>query len=192
MVSKMLRPVVLSGPSGCGKSTLLEKLFKDHPSSFGFSVSHTTRKPRKGEVNGKHYHFTTIAEMEKDIEDGCFIEYTKFSGNMYGTSKQAINDVLNDQRICLLDVDEAGVKSIKQTDLDALYVFIAPPSLEELKNRLMKRGTESEESLQRRMSTASSAIDFSKQAGSYDVIIVNEDLEVAYNQLKEFLIQFTS
>jgi len=185
----MLRPVVLSGPSGCGKSTLLNKLFQEFPNAFGFSVSHTTRQPRKGEENGKHYHFTTKQLMQEEIKEGNFVEHAQFSGNMYGTSKSAIETVLKNNRICLLDIDEQGVKSIKGTDLDALYIFIAPPSIDELRNRLLKRGTETEDSIEKRMSTASSAIQFSESSGSYDVIIVNEDIDTAYSELKKFLLQ---
>uniref|UniRef100_H2XSK1 guanylate kinase n=1 Tax=Ciona intestinalis TaxID=7719 RepID=H2XSK1_CIOIN len=184
-----LRPVVFSGPSGSGKSTLLGLLFKEFPNEFGFSVSHTTRQPRPGEVGGKHYHFTTVEEMEKEIHRGNFIEHAKFSNNMYGTSKQAVQDVLKNNKICLLDIDEQGVKSIKKTDLDPLCVFIAPPSLETLQNRLNERGTETAESIERRMATAASALQYSKEKGVYDIIIVNDILEAAYKKLKEFLLQ---
>ncbi|XP_078489522.1 retinol dehydrogenase 10-B isoform X1 [Ciona intestinalis] len=186
-----LRPVVFSGPSGSGKSTLLGLLFKEFPNEFGFSVSHTTRQPRPGEVGGKHYHFTTVEEMEKEIQHGNFIEHAKFSNNMYGTSKQAVQDVLKNNKICLLDIDEQGVKSIKKTDLDPLCVFIAPPSLKALQNRLNDRGTETAESIERRMATATSALQYSEEKGVYDIIIVNDILEAAYKKLKEFLLQMS-
>uniref|UniRef100_H2YFN8 guanylate kinase n=1 Tax=Ciona savignyi TaxID=51511 RepID=H2YFN8_CIOSA len=157
-----LRPVVFSGPSGTGKSTLLTMLFKEFPNEFGFSVSHTTRQPRPGEVTGTHYHFTTIEDMTKQIQQGNFIEHAKFSNNMYGTSKQAVQDVLKSHKICLLDVDEQGVKSIKKTDLNPLYIFISPPSLEALRDRLNNRGTETPDSVERRMATAVSALQYSK------------------------------
>lgn len=183
----VLRPVVMSGPSGCGKSTLLNILFKEYENAFGFSVSHTSRNPRAGEVNGEHYHFSTREEMQRQISEGLFIEHAEFSGNIYGTSKGAVQDVLNKNKICMLDLEEQGVRSIKSTDLDALFVFIKPPSMEELRNRLAKRGTETPESLEKRMNTAKSSIEFSDQPGIYDLIVVNDNLQDAYQILKNFL-----
>ncbi|XP_065523025.1 guanylate kinase isoform X4 [Lathamus discolor] len=124
------RPVVLSGPSGAGKSTLLKKLFKDYENVFGFSVSHTTRQPRPGEVNGKDYHFVTREEMQKEIDAGEFIEHAEFSGNMYGTSKGAVQAVQAQNQICVLDIDIQGVKNIKKTDLNPIYISVQPPSLD--------------------------------------------------------------
>ncbi|XP_076822390.1 guanylate kinase-like isoform X2 [Clavelina lepadiformis] len=184
-----LRPVVFSGPSGSGKSTLLNLLFKDFPNSFGFSVSHTTRQPRPGEVNGKHYHFTTVDQMETEIKEGKFIEYARFSGNLYGTSKMAVQDVLDSKRVCLLDIDEQGVKSLKASDIKPLYIFISPPSLKILQQRLTSRGTETAESIERRMQTATSALDYSKENGVYDLIVVNDVLKTAYSQLRTFLLK---
>ncbi|KAK5642642.1 hypothetical protein RI129_008809 [Pyrocoelia pectoralis] len=89
------KPLVICGPSGTGKSTLLTRLLADYPSSFGFSVSHTTRLPREGEIDGVHYHFTTVKDMKEDINEGKFIEWATFGGNMYGTSKKAV-DVVRD------------------------------------------------------------------------------------------------
>eukprot|EP01137_Pigoraptor_chileana_P037136 Opistho-2@33758 len=130
------RPLVLAGPSGAGKSTLLKRLLAEYPDVFGFSVSHTTRKPRAGEVNGRDYHFTSREEMIQGISEGQFIENAEFSGNMYGTSKRAVHDVLGKGRICILDIDMQGVRSVKNTDLRARFAFITPPSFEELERRL--------------------------------------------------------
>ncbi|XP_032557968.1 guanylate kinase isoform X2 [Chiroxiphia lanceolata] len=124
------RPVVLSGPSGAGKSTLLKKLLKDYENIFGFSVSHTTRQPRPGEVNGKDYHFVTREEMQKEIDAGEFIEHAEFSGNMYGTSKGAVQAVQAQNQICVLDIDIQGVKTIKKTDLNPIYISVQPPSID--------------------------------------------------------------
>nr|CAB3254186.1 estradiol 17-beta-dehydrogenase 11 [Phallusia mammillata] len=184
-----LRPVVFSGPSGTGKSTLLNLLFKEFPSAFGFSVSHTTRKPRPGEEDGKHYHFTTLEQMQTEIKQGKFIEHAQFSGNMYGTSIMAVEDVLKQKKICLLDIDEQGVKSIKKTNINPLYIFVAPPSLEALRERLKSRGTESEETIEKRMATAVSAMKYSEEKDAYDVIIINDILERAYKQLRDFLME---
>lgn len=183
------RPVVLSGPSGAGKSTLLKKLMKEFDSVFGFSVSHTTRKPRPGEVNGKDYHYVTREVMQAAIDNGEFIESAVFSGNMYGTSKAAVQDVQAKNLICILDIDMQGVRNIKRTDLNPIYISIQPPSMDILEKRLRDRKTESEESLQRRLHAAEVDMGYSKEPGVFDVIIINDDLDVAYGQLKEALLE---
>lgn len=184
-----LRPVVISGPSGTGKSTLLKILFNTFENTFGFSISHTTRSPRPKEQDGIDYHFSSREAMRKEIEEGKFLEHAEFSGNLYGTSRAAVQKVLDSDRICVLDVEEQGVRSIKSTDLDALYIFIKPPSLDTLRERLRNRGTETDESLKKRMDTALSAIKFSETRGVYDVIIINDDLNAAYQRLESFLIE---
>ncbi|XP_064598261.1 uncharacterized protein LOC135464694 isoform X1 [Liolophura sinensis] len=182
-----IKPVVISGPSGGGKSTLLARLFKEFEDCFAFSVSHTTRQPRKGEENGKAYHFVTKEEFKEIIKKNDFLEHAEFSGNMYGTSKQSVKDIQQTGRICILDVEINGVKSIKKTDLNARYIFVKPPNMETLAQRLEGRGTETEDSLKKRLASAQEALDFAEQPGSYDHIIVNDDLESAYKQLKDIL-----
>uniref|UniRef100_A0A665WM44 Guanylate kinase n=1 Tax=Echeneis naucrates TaxID=173247 RepID=A0A665WM44_ECHNA len=182
-----LRPVVLSGPSGAGKSTLMKRLMEDHQGVFGFSVSHTTRNPRPGEEDGKDYHFTTREAIEEGISKGEFIENAEFSGNMYGTSKAAVEDVLAKNLICILDVDIQGVKRIKETDLNPIYISIQPPSMEILEKRLRDRQTETEESLQKRLEAARIDMELSKEPGVFDIVIVNDDLDKAYEQLKDIL-----
>lgn len=183
------RPVVLSGPSGAGKSTLLKKLMKEFDSVFGFSVSHTTRKPRPGEVDGKDYHYVTREAMQAGIDNGEFIESAVFSGNMYGTSKAAVQDVQAKNLICILDIDMQGVRNIKRTDLNPIYISIQPPSKEILEKRLRDRKTESEESLQKRLHAAVVDMEFSKEPGVFDVTIINDNLDCAYGQLKEALLE---
>nr|XP_020505209.1 guanylate kinase-like isoform X1 [Labrus bergylta] len=183
------RPVVLSGPSGAGKSTLLKKLMKEYDSVFGFSVSHTTRNPRPGEVNGKDYHFVTREAMQTGIENGDFIEHAEFSGNMYGTSKAAVQDVQAKNLICILDIDMQGVRSIKRADLNPIYISIQPPSMEVLEHRLRDRKTESEESLQKRLHAARVDMEISKEQGLFDTVIVNDSLEEAHGQLKAVLLE---
>ncbi|KAK2560442.1 Guanylate kinase, partial [Acropora cervicornis] len=126
------RPLVLCGPSGCGKSTLTNRLLKDHPNKFGFSISHTTRGPRPGEVNGREYYFTDRVSMQKSVDAGEFIEWAIYNGNMYGTSKKAIQDVLDSGKACVLDIDMQGVKKMKNSGIDCYYIFVKTPSLEEL------------------------------------------------------------
>ncbi|XP_005912641.1 guanylate kinase isoform X6 [Haplochromis burtoni] len=181
------RPVVCSGPSGVGKSTLLKKLMKEYEGVFGFSISHTTRKPRPGEQNGIDYHYVTRDVMQAGIGNGDFIESAEFSGNLYGTSKAAVQEVQSKNLICLLDIDMQGVKNIKKTDLNPMFISIQPPSMEILEKRLRGRKTESEESLQKRLQTAKIEMEFSKEPGAFDVIIINDNLDDAYAKLKDAL-----
>ncbi|XP_062978698.1 guanylate kinase [Elgaria multicarinata webbii] len=181
------RPVVLSGPSGAGKSTLLKKLLKDYENVFGFSVSHTTRKPRPGEMDGKDYHFVTREVMQKEVDAGGFVEHAEFSGNMYGTSKAAIQAVQAQNQICILDIDMQGVKNIKKTDLNPIYISVQAPSIEILEKRLRDRQTETEESLQKRLNAACIDMELSKEPGLFDLIIINDDVERAYIELKNVL-----
>ncbi|CAB1324594.1 unnamed protein product, partial [Coregonus sp. 'balchen'] len=183
------RPVVLSGPSGAGKSTLMKMLLRDYDGVFGFSVSHTTRSPRPGEVDGKDYHFSNREAMQEDIDDGKYIENAEFSGNLYGTSKYSVDEVRANGLICILDVDIQGVRNIKQTDLDPIYVSIQPPSMEILEKRLRDRNTETEESLQKRLEAARVDMELSNEPGVFDMLIVNDDLEEAYEKLQSVLIE---
>lgn len=185
-----LQPVVFSGPSGVGKSTLLKRLFKEYPDAFGFSVSHTTRQPRSGEQDGVDYHFVTKEAMMAEIGRNSFIEYAEFADKMYGTSIKAVDNVTKSNRICILDIDEQGVKNIKASTLQSKYVFVSPPSVEELEKRLRGRGTETEETIKKRMDTAQSAMDFAKTTGVYDIVVVNDELEKAYHQLKSTLVSW--
>ncbi|KAI8995043.1 guanylate kinase [Pilobolus umbonatus] len=175
---------VISGPSGSGKSTLLKRLFAEYPNTFGFSISHTTRKPRPGEVNGKDYHFVEKESMVKEVEAGKFIESATFSGNMYGTSIKAVEDVVAQGKVCMLDIDMQGVISVKKTELNPKYIFVQPPSMEVLEKRLRGRGTEKEEAVVARLEAAKKELDYGTVPGNYDTIIINDDLEKAYNALK--------
>jgi guanylate kinase len=183
----VVRPVVMSGPSGSGKSTLLKKLMNEHKDCFAFSVSHTTRKPRPGEVHGKDYYFVTRDEMQKAIKNNEFVEHAEFSGNLYGTSKKSIQEISSSGHICVLDIDMQGVRSVKKTDLNPIYIFIKPPDHESLQLRLVGRGTETEESMAKRLEIAKSELKYSEEPGMFDHVIINNDLEVAYADLKAFL-----
>jgi len=177
----------MSGPSGVGKSTILKKMMADFPDSFGFSISHTSRNPREGEKDGVDYHFSNKEQMQAEVDQGLFIESATFGGNMYGTSKRAVRDVAEQNKICILDIDEQGVKNLKSiTDISPLFCFIKPPSVEILAERLKSRGTETEESFNKRMATAKSAIDYA-DSGAYDCVVVNDDLDRCYAEFLAFL-----
>uniref|UniRef100_M1AEM6 guanylate kinase n=1 Tax=Solanum tuberosum TaxID=4113 RepID=M1AEM6_SOLTU len=133
------KPIVISGPSGVGKGTLISKLMKEFPSMFGFSVSHTTRAPRAKEQNGIHYHFTDRNVMEREIKDGKFLEFASVHGNLYGTSVEAVEVVADAGKRCILDIDVQGARSVRASALEAIFIFISPPSFEELEKRLRAR-----------------------------------------------------
>uniref|UniRef100_A0A7N9AWQ0 Guanylate kinase 1b n=1 Tax=Mastacembelus armatus TaxID=205130 RepID=A0A7N9AWQ0_9TELE len=134
-----------------------------------------------------YYHFTTREAMQDSIDAGEFIENAEFSGNLYGTSKAAIEDVQAKNLICILDVDIQGVKRIKETDLNPIYISIQPPSMEILEKRLRDRQTETEESLQKRLEAARIDMELSKEPGVFDIVIINDDIERAYEELKDIL-----
>ncbi|KAL7525882.1 hypothetical protein ACHAXR_001200 [Thalassiosira sp. AJA248-18] len=180
------RPVVFAGPSGVGKGTLIELLRKKYPSQFGFSVSHTTRKPREGEQDGVHYNFSTVDAIKKEIDDGKFVEYANVHGNYYGTSVAAVESVQKQGKICILDIDVQGVRNVKKSTLDAIYIFIAPPSMKELEQRLRGRGTETEEAVVKRLKNAKDELDYGT-AANFDRVFTNDDLDKTFEALvKQF------
>mmetsp|Transcript_8243 Transcript_8243/g.12679 ORF Transcript_8243/g.12679 Transcript_8243/m.12679 type:complete len:198 (+) Transcript_8243:84-677(+) len=182
------QPVVICGPSGVGKGTLIELMNKRFPNDqFGFSVSHTTRKPRPGEEDGVHYNFTTVEAMKKEIEEGKFIEHAEVHGNFYGTSIAAVESVQSSGKICILDIDVQGAESVKKSSLTPIYIFIAPPSMEQLESRLRGRGTEKEESILKRLAGAGKEIEYSKVEGNFDKVFVNDDLKTTENDLANAL-----
>ena len=188
--SMVARPLVLCGPSGVGKSTIVARITTEFPDAFGFSVSHTTRQPREGEVDGVNYHYVDVETMKTAIEKDEFIEHAVFSGNMYGTSKAAVKTVMDQGKICILDIDMQGVIQIKKTDMNPLFVFIKPPSMDELERRLRGRQTETEDSLKRRLSVAAAELEYGETPGNFDLIIVNDDVEAAGEKMKRFIMPY--
>ncbi|KAI0125051.1 guanylate kinase [Xylariales sp. AK1849] len=181
------RPLVISGPSGVGKGTLHNRLFAAHPDCFTLSVSHTTRKPRAGEEDGTHYNFVDMATFEDLIAKDGFVEHAKFGSNRYGTSKATIEEQTKKGRVVVLDIEMEGVKQIKASTMSARYVFIQPPSFEILEQRLRGRGTEDEDAVSKRLEQAKLELEYAKQPGVHDLIIVNDDLEKAYKELESFV-----
>mmetsp|Transcript_16612 Transcript_16612/g.30855 ORF Transcript_16612/g.30855 Transcript_16612/m.30855 type:complete len:247 (+) Transcript_16612:29-769(+) len=183
-MSDLPKPVVFCGPSGVGKGTLIEMLMKRFPNDqFGFSVSHTTRKPREGEVDGKHYNFTTVDAIKKEIDEGKFVEYAEVHGNYYGTSIAAVEAVQKENKICILDIDIQGVMKVKESSLKPRYLFISPPSMAELEKRLRGRGTETEEAIQKRLGNAAKELDYGQKAGNFDRIFVNANLNETFEEM---------
>lgn len=186
-IGEIEKPIVISGPSGVGKGTLIAKLMKEFPLMFGFSVSHTTRAPREKEKDGVHYHFSEKSAMEKDIKDGKFLEFASVHGNLYGTSVEAVEVVADEGKRCILDIDVQGARSVRASSIEAVFIFICPPSFEELEKRLRERGTETEEQIQKRIRNAKAELAAGQELGLFDHILVNDDLDTCYENLKTLL-----
>jgi guanylate kinase len=183
---------VICGPSGCGKSTLISRLMSDFPGRFGFSVSHTTRQPRAGEINGVHYNFTTNEKIEAEINAGLFLEHALVHGNHYGTSFAAIDSVTNTGKICILDIDIQGVENVKKSDKvdqsKVVYAMLVPPSIEELERRLRGRQTDSDEVIVRRIARAREEMEYAKKTNEFwDAILVNDNIDNCYDSLVELV-----
>jgi guanylate kinase len=180
----VLDPLVVCGPSGVGKGTIIAKYMEEYGGKdrFGFTVSHTTRSPRPGEVGGIHYHFSSHAAMRLEIDAGLFLEHAEVHGNLYGTSWSSMRNVQTSGKRCLLDIDVQGVRRLKALQSPTLmptYIFIAPPSLDALEKRLADLGTESAESLARRTENARMEMEYGLEEGNFDFIVVNDDLDEA-------------
>jgi guanylate kinase len=180
------RPIVISGPSGVGKGTLFKMLFDRHPDIFTLSISHTTRSPRPGEKHGVDYYYVSKEDFRDLVDKDGFIEHAQFGSNLYGTSKMTIGEQSAKGKIVVLDIEMEGVKQVKKSHIDARFVFIAPPSEEELERRLRSRGTEKEESIRQRLDRAKEELEFGRTAG-FDRIITNDDLETAYKELDQWV-----
>ena len=176
-------PLIFAGPSGSGKTTLVNLVMKTHPKIFGFCTSHTTRAPRPGETNGVQYYFIEKAAFEFAIKEGQFIEYADVHTNLYGTSYKSVENVRGAGKICILDIDIQGVHNLKQSELDCRYIFIAPPSMEVLQERLKSRATETEDKIRIRLNNAAEEMKFGKQLGNFDHVVINDQLDRAYDEI---------
>lgn len=171
--------IVMSGFSGAGKGTILKRLMQDYD-NYVFSVSMTTRNPREGEVDGKDYFFVTREAFEKTIKEQGLVEYAEYCGNYYGTPKAYVDEQLKKGKNVILDIEVQGAMQIKEKFEDALMVFITPPSIEVLVNRLRARGTESEEVIMKRVLQAKTE---STKMDKYEYLVVNDDLDTAVKTL---------
>ena len=184
------KPIVICGPSGVGKSTIIKRLMIELPNIFGFSVSHTTRKPRDGEIEGINYHFISKKDFLQRKKQGDFIETAEFSGNLYATSKMAIQSIQDKGQICILDLEMNGVRQIKESlqEIEPCYIFIRPPSIEDLEKRLKERKSETNESLEKRLNAAKVDLEFVANSNMFDIVIVNDEIDTATEQLKVFIL----
>ena len=167
--------ILISGPSGTGKGAVCDLLRKNHP-EISYSISATTRQPRPGEQDGVNYYFYDKEKFRQMIDAGELLEWAEVYGNYYGTPKQKVLDRLNAGEDILLEIDTQGALNVMKAMPEGLFIFLLPPSLEELANRLKGRGTETEESLQRRLGAA---VDEIKIAHNYRYVVVNDKVEAA-------------
>ena len=175
--------LVVSGPSGAGKGTICKALLNKND-QIKLSVSATTRKPRNGEVHGVNYFFLEKEEFTTMIENGEFLEYAQIYDNFYGTPKSAIIECLEKGQDVILEIEMQGAKQIKEVYPEGVFIFVLPPSLEELKSRIVGRGTETQEEIEKRFSCAFEEIN---QIVNYDYFIVNEDIEKSVNDVEAII-----
>ena len=174
---------VISGFSGVGKGTLVKELIKNND-DFALSVSATTRKPREGEEDGKHYFFITREQFEQDIRDGKFLEYTRYLDNYYGTPKDYVMSQLEKGRNIILEIEMEGALNVKKVFPQAKLIFVTAPNEEEIRARLKARGTESDEEIEARIERSHEERSYMDK---YDYILENDDFDKALSELKEII-----
>ncbi len=185
---KQNKVIIFSAPSGAGKSTVVNHLMKIFP-NLGFSISATSRKPRGEEQHGREYYFITPELFIKNIEEEAFVEYEEVYTNLYyGTLKSEIERIWNEGKIAVFDIDvKGGINLKKLYGKNALAIFIMPPSIKELENRLLARGTETTESMKLRLAKAAQEIEFSSK---FDTVLINDNLEQCLLQAEEVVSNF--
>ena len=176
--------IVLSGPSGVGKGTVRKELFSQPNTNYEYSISMTTRNPREGEVDGVDYFFKTRGEFEALIEQGGLLEHAEFVGNYYGTPIAYVNETLDAGRDVFLEIEVQGAAQIREKAPDALFIFLAPPSLTELKDRLVGRGTETADVISKRIATASEELEM---MSLYDYVVENDEVTNACDRINAII-----
>jgi guanylate kinase len=176
--------IVFSGPSGVGKGTVRKAIFESDGHDFEYSVSMTTRKPRPGEVDGVDYYFRTREEFEEMIEKGEMLEYAEYVGNYYGTPLNYVNQTLDQGKDVFLEIEVQGAAQVKEKAPDGVFIFLTPPSLSELRERIIGRGTDSEEVIDERMKVAQGEIEL---MSLYDYAVVNDEVPLAVERVKRII-----
>jgi len=183
-MSKRGMLIVLSGPSGVGKGTVRKALFSQPGNDFQYSVSMTTRQPRPGEVNGKDYFFVSKKEFEQHIREGQMLEYAKYVDNYYGTPLKYINDTLDEGKDVFLEIEVNGAMQVRSKCPDGVFIFLTPPDLMELRQRLIHRGTDSMEVINKRIHKAFGEI---QMIQNYDYAVVNDQVDNAVTKIKDII-----
>ncbi|MCQ2796881.1 MAG: guanylate kinase [Bacilli bacterium] len=182
--------IIMSGPSGVGKGTVRQKVMEDETLNLAYSISMTTRGPRAGEENGREYFFVTKEEFEKNIKEGNLLEYNFFVSNYYGTPKSYVDQLRNEGKNVLLEIDVNGAKTVmakcKEIGDDVVSFFILPPSMQALENRIRGRRSEPEDVIQERLSKAAAEID---QSSNYKYPVVNDNLEETAKLIRDIIVK---
>lgn len=176
--------IVYSGPSGVGKSTILHEVLKDESLNLEFSVSMTTRLPREGEIDGKDYFFVSKETFKKAIEEDKFLEHARYVGNHYGTPRDYVEQERNKGKNVILEIDVQGGLQVIEKCSDCISIFVMPPSIDELRNRLSGRGTEKEEVVNKRIDEAQREIN---QGSVYKYHVVNNEIETSIKEVSDIL-----
>lgn len=181
--------IIISAPSGSGKSTIIGRIINDHDLKLEFSISATTRAPREGEIDGVHYHFLTVEQFTEAIKNDALVEYEEvYPGRFYGTLKSEIERIQNNGKNVILDIDVKGGINVKRLYGDnALSVFIQPPSIEALRQRLISRATDPIEAINQRVGKAEYELSFKDH---FDTVVVNDNLDKAVEQTRQLLYDF--
>lgn len=175
--------LVISGPSGSGKGTVCKEVLEQNEDVV-FSISSTTRRPRVGEVDGVNYFFWDMDKFQDTIKNNGFLEYAQVHNNYYGTPKDFVLEEIDKGEIVLLEIDVQGALQIKKNYKNVVFVFLLPPTMNELKNRIIKRGTETEEDINRRFKNAFEELNF---VGEYDYFVINDRIEEAVKNINHII-----
>jgi len=174
---------IIAAPSGCGKTSLVESLIKNHK-NLRVSISHTTRIPRAGEINGTNYHFVSVSEFQKMAKEGEFVEHAEVFENLYGTSKELINDNMKNYTDVILEIDWQGARQVKQNMPNAISIFILPPSKDALELRLRNRAQDDESTIKKRMLDAENQM---SHYSEFDFLVINDDFKSALSDLESII-----
>ena len=174
---------IIAAPSGCGKTSLVKALLESS-SNLSVSVSHTTRKPRKGEINGENYHFVSKERFDEMISNNDFVEYAEVFGNLYGTARSNIKEKLDANFDIILEIDWQGARQVRENMPDSISVFILPPSKNVLLQRLIDRGQDDDETISKRMKNSESEM---SHYDEFEYLVINDQFESALNDLKAII-----
>ncbi|KXZ15192.1 guanylate kinase [Bacillus nakamurai] len=177
--------IVLSGPSGVGKGTVRQAIFSQEDTKFEYSISVTTRSPRAGETDGVDYFFKTRDEFERMIENNKLLEWAEYVGNYYGTPVDYVEKTLQEGKDVFLEIEVQGALQVRNAFPEGLFIFLAPPSLSELKNRIVTRGTETDDLIENRMKAAKAEI---KMMDAYDYVVENDNIQTACDKINAIVL----